>query len=117
MQCFHIIKKKKYHLIVKKQKTRLHYKILKFNKPKMMNEKEEDQSQLPASSSSYFNSPQTEAPFTSNITNTNYGNNRFNFSLNRSFIISIDGILRLLIIVIYYYYYYYVIIIILNINN
>ena len=82
----------------------------------MMNEKEEDQSQLPASSSSsYFNSPQTEAPFNSNITNTNYGNNRFNFSLNKSFIISIEGILRLLIIVSYYYY--YVIIIILNINN
>jgi hypothetical protein len=63
----------------------------------MMNEKEEDQSQLPASSSSYFNSPQTEAPFTSNITNTNYRNSRFNLS----FVKSIDGILRLLIIVSY----------------
>jgi len=63
-----------------------------------MNEKEEDQSQLPAaSSSSYFNSPQTEAPFISNITNTNYGNSRFNLS----FVKSIDGILRLLIIVSY----------------
>jgi len=54
----------------------------------MMNEKDEPPS--------YFNNPQSEAPFTSNLPFTN---NSFSFSIEKDFIKSVDGILRLLIVV------------------